>query len=397
MPTSATADFFDSVISDACHPLRPLPSDSGSAESPFLVPPSEWCQTWEDGSPVIDAEGLEEPRCEGDSMDDSREEAERTVKLETTGVTRQRGEGHVMLGELWAANTIFKNSVAAKLREAGLTEEAALLEDCHSRRIFAQCNGCGSVQIFRNRCDNFFCPECQPKLAKKRAASVAWWTTQVNQPKHVVLTLKNIPILTKKYVKEFKSRISRLRHRKFCANWKGGFYGLEITNEGKGWHVHAHLLVDARWIDAGGLAREWASVTAGESYIVKVKDCRGHDYLREVTKYAAKGSELANWTGEELRQFIESLRGVRTFGVFGSLYGKRTEWREWIASLKDLKPLCACGSCRMSYYDENEWRERELHAGPLRRAMPPPQDAQQEFAAIAGATAQYRDAVAHGM
>jgi hypothetical protein len=297
-------------------------------------------------------------------------------------------DGKTVDGSLWKSATIWKFSVAAKLREIGETADADKLESCHSRRVMAQCNGCGDVQVFRNRCDQFFCPECQPKLARRRAEGVKWWTTQVTQPKHVVLTIRNIPELTKGHVLEFKKFLTRLRHRKFCSNWKAGFYSIEITNEGNGWHLHAHLLVDCRWVDAGGLSREWCSVTGGLGFIVKVKDCRQADYLREVTKYAVKGSELSKWTGAQIRQFIESFRGTKTFGTFGWLYGKRTEFREWLDSLKNGKSKCKCGSCDVTYYDENEWHARDLVPTSLRVARPPPPPSQLPFESIFNATRQ---------
>ena len=265
-----------------------------------------------------------------------------------------------MYGELWKAATTHKFSVAAKLKEAGMREEAEVLEDCHSRLIYAQCDNCRKVQIFRNRCDRFYCPECQPKLAKRRAASVAWWTIEVGQPKHVVLTVQNVPTLARGHVDELKKWFTRLRHRKFCRNWRGGFYSVEVTNEGRGWHLHLHVLVDARWIDAGELARQWAAVTNDLGKIVKVKDCRKADYLNEVTKYAVKGSELAAWEPQQIADFIRAFDGCRTFGVFGSLYGKRTEFAEWLKSIRDHKPKCDCGCSELRYFSEGEWLERDF-------------------------------------
>ena len=302
-----------------------------------------------------------------------------TLKLETTGVTRQNPAGKVLFGELWKQATIFKFSVAAKLKEAGMPEKAEVLEDCHSRLIYCQCDGCHSVKIFRNRCDRFYCPECQPKLAKRRAAGVAWWAVELSQPKHVVLTVQNIDQLSRGHVDELKKWFTRLRHRIFAQNWRGGFYSVEVTNEGRGWHLHLHALVDARWIDAGELARQWYSVTNGFGKIVKVKDCRRHDYLAEVTKYAVKGSELAGWTPSQIADFIRAFDGVRTFGVFGSLYGKRTEFREWLDSIRDHKPLCECGCVKMRYYSEADWLARDFRPTTDSPDVPAPPAAHPEF------------------
>jgi hypothetical protein len=90
-----------------------------------------------------------------------------------------------------------------------------------------------------------------------------------------------------------------------------------------------------------------------------------------VTKYAVKGSELAGWSAQEIATFISTFDGIRFFGVFGSLYGKRTEWREWIKAIREIKPLCACGcdSWRIMSPDELLW-EVETKAGL--NSVPPP-------------------------
>ena len=112
-------------------------------------------------------------------------------------------------------------------------------------------------------------------------------------------------------------------------------------------------------------------VTGGIGYIVDVKDARRADYLAEVTKYAVKGSQEAKWTGAEIVTFITAFQGVRAFGVFGSLYGERTKFAEFIASLKDAKPLCDCGSCSIAYYSESEWLLKDLHATTHHEPRPP--------------------------
>lgn len=304
-----------------------------------------------------------------------------SVQLETRGVTSQvttladRIEHPQSQPEFWSRATTHKNSVAAKLRQAGRPVEAARLEQCHSTFTVCRCNDCARVRRFPNRCDLGYCPECQPRLAWERKESVTWWCREISQPKHVVLTVRNTADLQPGHVHEIKAWFSRLRRRKFASNWTGGFYSLEVTNEGKGWHLHIHALVDAQWINASQLAQEWNSVTRGAGHIVKVKDARQHNYLAEVTKYTVKGSQLAAWTPDQISTFITAFDGQRTFGVFGSLYGKRTEWREWIDSVRDAKPRCPCGSCNVTYYSEHDWLMLDLQPDQSQaHSRPPPRE-----------------------
>lgn len=290
-------------------------------------------------------------------------------RLENRGLTSQQ--------ELWKKATAHKLSVAAKLRELSRSDLASPLEECHTVETCSVCTGCRRVTLFLNRCERHYCPECQPRLARERRESVEWWTKQIGEPKHVVLTIRNTDKLTKKHVQKFKQNFSRLRRRKFAANWRGGFYRMEVTNEKKGWHLHLHALVDCGWIDQRKLAEAWASIVKQELAIVHVRDVHSRDYLAEVTKYTVKGSQLSGWDAEQIAEFIDAFDGVRSFGVFGSLYGKRTEWRDWLDKLqtKGHTCECGCGTFRILSPAELAWdnlqRESRLRDS---RALPPPSE-----------------------
>lgn len=290
-----------------------------------------------------------------------------SLKLENRGTTQQ-----IHQGLLWAKCTIHKNTIAAKLRAFGRVDDARILEDCHTHYTVAVCGGCKSVQKFPNRCDNFFCPECQPRLSQDRKKAVEWWTRSVSQPKHVVLTVKNIRDLTKSHIKEFRRWFTNLRRSKFAQHWAGGFYSIEVTNEGEGWHLHLHALINAHWIDSFGLSEAWKKATNGFGRIVKVKDARGENYLAEVTKYCVKGVQLAAWKPEQIATFIDAFRGVRTFGVFGDLYGMRTKFREFWLQVRNSRPKCSCGCNEAHYYTEEEYWIKEHTGGPLAQPIPPP-------------------------
>jgi hypothetical protein len=300
------------------------------------------------------------------------------LQLENRGTTSQEVTPQIVLNGrlhqqlLWAKCTIHKNTVAAKLRAYGRSEPAATLERCHTVFTVAQCSGCQAVQKFPNRCDLFFCPECQPRLAADRKKAVGWWTQRIEQPKHMVLTVKNVPDLTKAHVLEFKKWFSNLRRTAFARNWLGGFYSLEVTNEGKGWHLHLHALINARYIDKFLLSEKWSKVTNGMGRIVEVRDARQKNYLAEVTKYAVKGVQLAAWTGQEIATFIDAFTGVRTFGVFGDLYGMRTRFAEWFKMVRDQKPLCKCGCSQMHYFTEAQFLEKDFVAVGNAETIPPP-------------------------
>jgi len=311
--------------------------------------------------------------------------AEESLPLEQRGLTSHPPEvskkrtHKISQSELWKQQTIHKFTVVAKLRSVGMAEEATTLEDCHSYYTIAHCADCAKVRKFPNRCDLFYCPECAAHLQNERSRQVEWWTVRCPQPKHVVLTIRNIPDLSPGHVDELRDMFSRLRRRKFARNWKGGFYTIQITYSAKGWHLHIHALVNARWIDEDKLKEEWRSITNGLGYIVRVKDCREKSYLREITRYVVHGSQLAAWQPAVLKTFVKAFKHKRTFGVFGELYGARSEFAEWIASLKLARPRCECGSCNVRYYSESQWLMFDLKPDLPASSRPPPPDCEQQL------------------
>jgi hypothetical protein len=277
-----------------------------------------------------------------------------SILLETRGVTSHRTQS-----VMWEREIVFQQSILAKLRAIGKVHFAGKMAQCHTIETFKLCNGCRKVSKFFNRCELFFCPVCAPRLSRERKEAIEWWTKQVNQPKHLVLTVRNTLDLTKPYVQFLKAALGRLRRSKCFKAVSGGFYSMEVTNEGRGWHVHFHILLDAPWLCMPDVSQVWAKLVGQDFAICKIKDCRGADYLKEVTKYAVKGSELAKWSGDTIANFIESFDGVRFFGVFGSLYGKRTQWKAWIEAITEIKPLCSCGcdSWRLLSPEQLLWEE----------------------------------------
>ena len=366
-------------ISPLTLPRLDTPGQTQGMESPSEPEgrenPSGFCLDLESlSSSVSQAErGVPEPESPSADIDftpESPRSEPPSLLLETRGVTSHRTQS-----VMWEREIVFKESILAKLRGIGKVHLAGKMAECHLIETFKRCTGCRKLSKFYNRCELFFCPVCAPRLSRERKQAIEWWTKQVRQPKHLVLTVRNTSDLTKEYVQFLKAQLSKLRRMKLFSAVQGGFYSMEVTNEGRGWHVHFHLLIDAPWLCMPDVSEAWGRLNGQDFAICKIKDCRGAEYLKEVTKYAVKGSELAAWEPQDIATFIQSFDGVRFFGVFGTLYGKRTEWKAWIESITDIKPVCTCGcdSWRLLSPEELLWEE-ETRAGLT--GQPPPQQAQ---------------------
>ncbi|MCD6130565.1 MAG: protein rep [Candidatus Hydrothermae bacterium] len=259
-----------------------------------------------------------------------------SISLETSGTN--------FANVLFAPNSAIAETIAQKLESQGLHDYAEKLRRCHQRWTVLRCKQCGRRYRFPERCKLRFCPNCQHFLSKKRQQDLEWWVRMLKQPKHVVLTVRNAGELTPDYIKWVKKCFSRLRRRRFAKGWKSGIYSIEVTNEGRGWHVHLHALIEAQWIDAKELARQWADIVGQDFAIVWVKDARGKETVKEILKYAVKGNQVAEWTPEEVAQYVRSVEGVRLFGRFGSLTGELERWKEETEDLVEHGFRCECGS-----------------------------------------------------
>ena len=333
-------------------------------------------------SPTLPAE-RSDPTLEF-AIDDSRRDPRcdrESLSLERRGATshpqeRSKHRSEQPQQEFWERQTLYIETIISKLDTSGHSSTADQIRDCHTEVSYRRCCGCASVSKFYNRCDRFWCPLCTPRLARERREEVEWWTRECLQPKHVVLTVRNTARLTKQRVQDLKASFARLRRTKFASNWIGGLYRLECTNESKGWHLHIHALINARFIDAKQLAVEWGKQVGQDFAVVYVRDCRDHSYLAEVTKYAVKPSELAKWSGDQIAEFVAAFTGLRSFAVFGSLYGKRTEWSAWIESQELDRRACDCGCVDFRILSEGEMLALDLQPATrcIQKASIPPPD-----------------------
>jgi predicted RNA-binding protein with RPS1 domain len=181
--------------------------------------------------------------------------------------------------------------------------------------------------------------------------------------------MKNFPELTGDCIREFQRNLVRLRRQKIFAEVRGGCASIEITNEGAGWHLHAHMLLDVPFLDIAKVAILWASLVKQQFAIVHISDLRATDYVREVSKYVVKGNELARWPAKDLIEFLTAIHGRRFFFQFGSLRDAREAIALEIEKNRPEKQSCECGCQEFDYETEamSVMREIEQSHGVFRK------------------------------
>lgn len=246
---------------------------------------------------------------------------------------------------------ILQQSLCAKLREVGQTKIADTLSRCGTEEKTLICQACGERKIVTDRCSNRWCCFCGPRTARRRAEEIAAWSSQLKQPKHVVLTQRNSTTIRRSLTRQFARNLYKLRKQTWRPEWAGGTWTIELTNESRGWHLHAHLLIETRWIDSADLAQRWAKLVTQDFSIVKVKDARAKDYCAEVAKYVCKPAQLTAWQPNEIAEVIHAFKGVRVFGVFGRLIPIRSQWKSIVKRQRHERSACTCGRCDWKFCD----------------------------------------------
>jgi hypothetical protein len=194
------------------------------------------------------------------------------------------------------------------------------------RKIVASLGCCAEYLVFRNYftqdkvrlhaarfCKNhLLCPMCAIRRgAKMLGAYLEKYEAVIAdapslRPFLVTVTVKNGEDLDERvsHLRRSMLRMSQMRrdhvsnpqknrHVEFARS-HGGFHSIEVTNRGKGWHPHAHMI----WLcesvpDQDKLSQEWHAIT-GDSFVVDVRPL--HDPVEgflEVCKYALKFSDLS--------------------------------------------------------------------------------------------------------
>lgn len=133
----------------------------------------------------------------------------------------------------------------------------------------------------------------------------------------------------------------RLLHRR--AWWKehciGGFDCIECkpAKHGTGWHVHAHCLVQGKWIDQRQLSHVWHAITGDSSVVDVERKGTPEAMARYATKYATKAlHEEVYLSPHLLDEAMIGLRGLRLTQGWGTWHDVEDEPKE---TLEHASPI----------------------------------------------------------
>lgn len=209
----------------------------------------------------------------------------------------------------------------------------------HGYRRF-HCSHCGNIIDVPIHCSSKGCDICT-RFRRYRIRERIQYALQglpSNQTlrwRHFTLTVKNGSDLGERLNHLIKS-FRKLRHRKL---WKssqyGGFYVVEITERGNGWHPHLHIVSFGHYLNWRKLLYVWCQITKDSSHVMVSSIRGGSNIAGYISKYITKATVLS----------IPSLiivdlvcKNRRLFGPFGAA-------AELMKNFKPPKKMAVCTQC----------------------------------------------------
>jgi hypothetical protein len=133
------------------------------------------------------------------------------------------------------------------------------------------CSHCGYPLRVKMSCKDRTCPTCRRKWYGYHYGALKQYISSWEKVYFLTLTLKNIPDsqISRWHVQRLREAFSKLRYRlRPCI--KDGYYVIQTTNSGTGWHLHLHVLYSGQFIPVSQISQVWHDITK-DSYVVNIK------------------------------------------------------------------------------------------------------------------------------
>lgn len=268
-------------------------------------------------------------------------EADETVLL-ADRITRYEGakaRALLMLEYLQELPAIpYATKYGTRTREAVPARVTSSLGSCASYLHFREYFTVGKVRLHSAQfCkQHLICPMCAIRRGSKAlSAYLEKFQTIKSERKDLKPYLLTLTVLNGDDLEERQNHLTKslrvlmqrrrysnagIRGAKYTELCKAeaGVYTIELTNKGKGWHPHLHMIVlSALPIDSRALSVEWHEVTK-DSFIVDCRPITGDpvDGFMEVFKYAVKFSDLSLADNWEAAKILKGKRLLNSFGLF---------------------------------------------------------------------------------
>lgn len=218
-------------------------------------------------------------------------------------------------------------------------------------------------RVRSTKCHDRFCVPCAAERAHRIRSALLGHIAGRKNLSLITLTLRASDATLSSIIDRITKAFRLLRSKKI---WKDAIAGgcaiieTKIASDGQSWHVHYHILSEAKFIDQGDLSDAWLKIT-GDSKIVDVRRVGSHvGATKYITNYVTKGADVdIVKSPRHLTEAITGFAGRRLVSTFGTWRGLQLmelpdedepssslgQW-ENVGSLHDMLAAAAAGDAR---------------------------------------------------
>jgi len=197
--------------------------------------------------------------------------------------------------------------------------------------VSVYCRNCGHSHSFPAYCGDRLCPICKERNYYRLLNCYSEKIKKI--PKYrcsqITLTYRNFKFLNSSVVSRVSGDLRKLRNARSFKNCvSGGLAVIECKHESdlKGWNLHVHVLVNARFLAHEELKKLWSTIVPG-SFIVDIrKEENSIRAVRHLLKYFLKTPIIRGSDSPGLKSnYNEAFYRVRNIISFGSFYVKESK------------------------------------------------------------------------
>lgn len=144
-----------------------------------------------------------------------------------------------------------------------------MAEDSRHSYSTIYCAHCGRPHRVQLNCGDRTCPDCRKKWFGYHFQTLLDCVSNWKAVYFLTLTIRNIEDAQwgRFQVDKLRKDFSLFRRR--FRSIDGGFYVVQATNRGKGWHLHLHILFDGHYLPKDAISKAWQEITG--SFVVQIE------------------------------------------------------------------------------------------------------------------------------
>lgn len=221
------------------------------------------------------------------------------------------------------------------------------------RAITIRCSKCGYDHEVQGYCSDRLCPDCRKRKYWHLYQGYLRILRGKSNLVHLVLTVKNLKYFNKPAIKKIRKEFNQLRKRKIWQSVTGGMYVIQVSEKGKGYHLHLHVIIETKsYLPQSVISKQWRSITG--SYVVNIKQVKNQRILRYVLRDFFQAPRV---TDPQL--WADIFSRVRMVHTFGSWFGLKLEKYSFVC------PKCGNTTWITEFELERLWNSpAEFERGP---------------------------------